>query len=147
MTFSSKCRALGLLLALLPGTAGAAGDRAFDLDGDGTADLALPAGLDPASYHSYPDDRDGDGTLELGGPAAPAAAAAPNPVAAFTRLTAGPTVARLAIHDASGRLVRRLDAAGGSAVWDARDEGAAPWRAASTGCGPRATGLRSRSSL
>jgi hypothetical protein len=74
MTFSSKCRTLGLLLALLPATAGAAGDRAFDLDGDGTADLALPAGLDPASY---PDDRDGDGTLELGGPGAPATAGAP----------------------------------------------------------------------
>jgi hypothetical protein len=49
--------------------------------------------------------------------------AAPNPLAGWTRLTARGPVTSLAIYDLSGRMVRRLDVSGGSAFWDARDEG------------------------
>lgn len=55
-------------------------------------------------------------------PAESTLAAAPNPLSTMTRLTAPAGAGVLTIHDVNGRAVRRLRLAGGSVIWDARDE-------------------------
>lgn len=111
---------------------------AADVDGDNKNEICIVSGTTSRILEVY-GSTDVGCDEEAGAPALPERAAAPNPATGLVRLALprarGPVVVELT--DASGRVVRRLQACGPEAVWNCRDDtgqpvpaGAYRWRCA-----------------